>query len=423
MLMNSGNLTGPTRTIDERIRLRSFQPSFLAILTGMVAGLLIQKLHPDFTRLNSVATVASALVILGVLALVVVFRKELYQVLSSYQFAIAIVTVTTLATILGTVILQNGTVGDYTSYYGVSLTSVFFVFFLNDIFHSLWYCTLLLLISVSLLLVLIKRRFFRLTQLGFLFSHMGIIIILLGGLVGLMAGQKGFIDLVKGQSAHSMGITKGGKLTGAAGNLGFGLRLDDFQVDYYPSEYKIYAFRLNPDSKRFEVVGSYKLKRGKKYSIPGTDVDFVVRRTEQDSTPRADLVLGNSLETETLTYGTPLRLAGGRLVLAIDRRQDDVKEYRSLVSMWEGGRKVRSATIQVNHPLSYRGYAFYQANFDPKNPDYSGIEVVRDPGLPLVYVGFLMLSLGVIYIFYITPRIVDFRRRRAEKKAVRHVAD
>jgi cytochrome c biogenesis protein ResB len=63
----------------------------------------------------------------------------------------------------------------------------------------------------------------------------------------------------------------------------------------------------------------------------------------------------------------------------------------------------------VNDPLSYKGYSFYQSNYRKEDPTYSGILVVRDPGLPVVWAGFVMVCAGVIFAFYARPRILERR--------------
>ena len=60
----------------------------------------------------------------------------------------------------------------------------------------------------------------------------------------------------------------------------------------------------------------------------------------------------------------------------------------------------------VNDPLSHQGFMFYQSNFRKDDPTYSGIQVVRDPGLGVVFLGFIMMSIGVIFIYYIRPRLL-----------------
>lgn len=48
----------------------------------------------------------------------------------------------------------------------------------------------------------------------------------------------------------------------------------------------------------------------------------------------------------------------------------------------------------VNNPCSSHGYSIYQSDFDHDNLRYSVLKVVRDPWLPLVYLGFILLALS-----------------------------
>lgn len=104
-----------------------------------------------------------------------------------------------------------------------------------------------------------------------------------------------------------------------------------------------------------------------------------------------------------------LRFQDGRFVAVFRQRDREAKNYHSTLSILDGDHVLATKQIKVNEPLFYGGYAFYQANFDPKNLRYSGIEVVRDPGLWLVFVGLVAVLLGVVQIFYF--RALGKRRR------------
>ena len=63
-------------------------------------------------------------------------------------------------------------------------------------------------------------------------------------------------------------------------------------------------------------------------------------------------------------------------------------------SMDEGA---RTLTTAVNHPCSYRGYHFYQSNYDPLQGEYSVLKVVRDPWIGFVWVGIVLLTIGACW--------------------------
>ena len=91
--------------------------------------------------------------------------------------------------------------------------------------------------------------------------------------------------------------------------------------------------------------------------------------------------------------------------LVFEKKEGEPRAYRSKVSVLRGGKVVKEATVAVNAPLSYGGYEFYQSDWSSTDLNYSGIKVVKDPGLGLVYAGMIMLSAGVLFVFYIRPRI------------------
>lgn len=53
-------------------------------------------------------------------------------------------------------------------------------------------------------------------------------------------------------------------------------------------------------------------------------------------------------------------------------------------------------TTSVNYPDYYRGYYLYQDSFDRDATAFSVIRVVRDPLLPVTYMGFLLLAIGSV---------------------------
>jgi len=76
-----------------------------------------------------------------------------------------------------------------------------------------------------------------------------------------------------------------------------------------------------------------------------------------------------------------------------------VKQFRSEVALLEAGWVAARRTIEVNKPLRWRGYTLYQAGYDPGHPGYSSLLVSHDPGVPVVYAGFLLLTAGLVCTF------------------------
>ena len=67
----------------------------------------------------------------------------------------------------------------------------------------------------------------------------------------------------------------------------------------------------------------------------------------------------------------------------------------------KNGKIVAEKNVEVNHPLHFGGYYFYQHSYDAKAAQYSVLMVVSDAGLSVVYLGYLMLSAGVFWKFWL----------------------
>ncbi len=91
------------------------------------------------------------------------------------------------------------------------------------------------------------------------------------------------------------------------------------------------------------------------------------------------------------------------------------REYTSDLSIERDGQTVAQKTIRVNHPLYYDGYHFYQTTFgQDEHGFYSGIQVVSDSGVWMVFFGYALLTIGLCGQYWVVPLMR--RRRRREGK-------
>ena len=67
------------------------------------------------------------------------------------------------------------------------------------------------------------------------------------------------------------------------------------------------------------------------------------------------------------------------------------KQYRSTLEI-DG----KEFTTQVNSPCRYHGYLLLQADYDHIEGKYSVLRVVKDPWLPVVFIGMALLTIGAL---------------------------
>ena len=79
--------------------------------------------------------------------------------------------------------------------------------------------------------------------------------------------------------------------------------------------------------------------------------------------------------------------------------------------------------IWMNHPMTYRGYRISQASFSEGTdgaPTQSTLQVMKDPGWPLKWIGSILIVAGITTMFYFQPRKVNVAPQCRSSMAVSH---
>ncbi len=77
-----------------------------------------------------------------------------------------------------------------------------------------------------------------------------------------------------------------------------------------------------------------------------------------------------------------------------------IKDYISDVSIIKDDKIILTKKIRVNHPLSFGGYQFYQLSYDEKDEKYTILLVVSNLGARVIFAGYILLIVGIIWNFY-----------------------
>ncbi len=84
------------------------------------------------------------------------------------------------------------------------------------------------------------------------------------------------------------------------------------------------------------------------------------------------------------------------------------KRYSSQVIIYtKNTKKAIEATIEVNKPLKIEGWKIYQLSYDETMGRWSNIsifELVKDPWLPYVYTGIILMLIGAVGLFIIAKK-------------------
>jgi hypothetical protein len=93
------------------------------------------------------------------------------------------------------------------------------------------------------------------------------------------------------------------------------------------------------------------------------------------------------------------------------RRQ--VRDYISELEIVQNGKVAAAKAIEVNHPLGFGGYDFYQDSYGAEQGIYTVLRVTSDSGVRAVYAGYAMLCVGLfLYLWLkdVTASVLEFRK-------------
>jgi hypothetical protein len=197
------------------------------------------------------------------------------------------------------------------------------------------------------------------------------------------------------------------------------LKIIRFYPDFkYDMERKLaYSASKEPNNPALELLLKYRGKEEKTYLFSRADSklelkDFIVlyrymprsnvELLKPEGVEEIQVELGRSatvmLQIDSkkvnLRYeGEPYYYGDYAFVFRKGPREE--KEYISFIKVYSK-EKTREAVVKVNKPFSFMGYKFYQSDYNPENLNFSGIMLVKEPGEPVLYVGFAFIILGTV---------------------------
>lgn len=141
------------------------------------------------------------MVFAGVVLLVLRF-KPVWRFLTSMQLGIVLTGAITIGTILGTLVFQNAPEQDYISFYSEPMFMVFKALHLVDVFDAWWFLAVEILLCISLVAITLRIKPWSLGKIGLAATHLGVVAVILGAFLGVIAHVEGVILLGEGEKTN-----------------------------------------------------------------------------------------------------------------------------------------------------------------------------------------------------------------------------
>lgn len=291
------------------------------------------------------------------------------------------------------------------------------------------------------------------SRFGVYITHVSIILIFVGALIGVFFGFKAFLNLPEGEASGvvylrnepmwdkimaSLGVSKSQVIYDQRGGvpampLGFYVRCDDFEVDYYenqgrptgmPSEYhstlsvfdqdrqKIFDKRIRVnDPLTHHGVTFYQSSYG---TMPEAVGKIVLKVSSKSNPAMAETVVvdpGSSVYVASIDrtikalgiapYG--MRDPSTGRVMYYESRNNEFINPTVALEVSKGKSKTpayRTEIMKVDPAEPNMPESYTIKYVDYWGARYTGLQVTKDPGVWVVYTGFIMLCIGPLIAFF-----------------------
>lgn len=245
------------------------------------------------------------------------------------------------------------------------------------------------------------------SRFGAYITHLSILIVMAGAIIGNVWGYKAYINIVEGTETDIV-ISRSGQ---GEIPLGFTVRCDNFDVSYYPNSNRPKDY--NSDlvvlengkeilSKRIEVNDPLTYKGITFYQSsygPAGNAFFKVKATNNAT--------GKSIEAKA-SQGQHIQLSDG-YAFAVTNFTENDRNFGPAMQIHvdtPDGKHGSPFVVWKNFPDFdvKRGGTFNFALLGYEQPQFTGLQVAKDPGVNIVWLGCFLMIFGSLSAFFFSHK-------------------
>lgn len=251
----------------------------------------------------------------------------------------------------------------------------------------------------------------RLSRFGVYLTHLSILIILFGALIGSLIGFRGFVNILEGDTVDRI-FMRDPRGT-APKPLGFEVKCNDFRITYYDVNHGERLVKEYVSTLTFLESGREVMKKEVRVNHPLTFNGLRFYQSSYGSIPEITVTVSGKNREErfsftaferervripewgasfqVLKYHPQIHDFGEGIAVALHKPEGKPKRFMLL--------KAKPKTVE-DHTFTLNGVTQRQ---------YTGLQVTRDPGVGVVWTGCILLVLGLIVAFFLSHQRIWIR--------------
>ena len=248
----------------------------------------------------------------------------------------------------------------------------------------------------------------RWTRFGVYTVHLSVVLLLIGGLIGSIFGFDGFVNIAEGESSQSIRLRSKPQIM----QLDFAIRCDDFDVSFYdtgaPKEFRSSLTILEQgrpvlrkdiivnDPLRYKGISFYQSSYGQ---LPSNEVVLNITSNNTGKVYRYNAMMNQPLQLAENLGTFEIK----EFLQSANFKGHDIGEAYIGILTPPGGEP-----IQVTLPLRFPTFDKMRkgnlviAVVGQVPRFYTGLQVAKDPGVWVVYSGFILMIIGCYITFFMS---------------------